>query len=316
MRSTIRMIVCVVSSVLVINKIQGLQLKAVNSWKSYGLSLSDINHQKTIIGPILTTTKARVNPLFALRSFDGSATSVAGQQRINKQNSPLRLRLLLLEIYQKALMQKVYWRQSMARRWRSKMISVLMSFVLLFSTLETPITGSHNVHVHATTSVPSATMPNKQRLTYEDKLVQKYIEKHMFRDDVYDPFESVYKEIIQDEVTGAKPIESLQDFGEDVPKIKNQPTRVPKKRPIGSSAKPKKRTKAPFYWNTLMNSHRPFTEFLRKTLNISSKRAATISIAVLMVAPMAIILYGCQAAWATFRTMTVKREGERYGGRE
>jgi hypothetical protein len=233
------------------------------------------------------------------------------------------LKILALSSYQRGLVKSLPWTRNKVRRWKCKAVSLLLSLTILFSTMETPISPSHHVHVHAssataatiTTSTSAAPKRTKQKMTYEDKLVQQYIEKNLFRDDVYDQFESVYKEAIQDEVRGLKPIEGLEDFGDAViTKTKTKkPLAVARKRGV---SKKKGKSTQPFYWNALLKSHRPFSDLLMKTFNMSSKRASTISIGTLIVTPIAVVLYVFQAVWSLFRTMTVKNEGERYGGRE
>ena len=182
---------------------------------------------------------------------------------------------------------------------------------------------SHAAHASSTTTTTRTVRPVKaNKLTYEDKLVQKYIEKYMFQDDVYEPFESTYKEYIQDERSGVKAVETLEDLcvgaGEVTSEVAKKGAKpkviAPKVR--GTRGISKEEKKKFSIWDTFVVMNGRLSDFLRKTLKLNSRTANEVSILTILFGGSAVLLCGVQYLFNQFKTLLFKREGERYGGRE
>ena len=84
--------------------------------------------------------------------------------------------------------------------------------------------GSASIHTSASHASSLATAKNSSPSTTllvssttsslsdgVDKIIENYVEKHMFDDEQYDPFESAYREAYGDQISGKNPVKDILD---------------------------------------------------------------------------------------------------------
>mmetsp|Transcript_19100 Transcript_19100/g.27157 ORF Transcript_19100/g.27157 Transcript_19100/m.27157 type:complete len:322 (+) Transcript_19100:69-1034(+) len=195
------------------------------------------------------------------------------------------------------------------KRYRQVVSSILLVCFITLSTIRLPATSSV-FSAHASTSAIEKTsiIPMRSSLSYEDKLVQRYIEKHMFQDDKYEPFESTYKEITLYDRLGVKPeLETLEDFGVSSNEVATTTT----KKDAGL-----KKKKDFSLWNIFLVLNLSLSNFFHKALKLSSKKSTQFSFYTIAIGTVSVILCGGQFAFFQLKNFLFNKEGERYGGRD
>ncbi|CAJ1961089.1 unnamed protein product [Cylindrotheca closterium] len=80
--------------------------------------------------------------------------------------------------------------------------------------------------IASTADVAPATQPSAPISSSLDKIVDRYVQHHMFDDDVYDPIESTYREAMNDNSKGSHPKKineiTAEVFGQDVVKAERK----------------------------------------------------------------------------------------------
>lgn len=90
---------------------------------------------------------------------------------------------------------------SIVRKLRRTLTIIMASATLLLGPVSHPPMAPRLV-AHASTTTLTINSKSQQTL---DKLINDYVQRHMFDDDKFDPLESTYREIISDSSTGAYP---------------------------------------------------------------------------------------------------------------
>lgn len=151
-------------------------------------------------------------------------------------------------------------------------------------------------------------------MSYADKLVQKYVEKYMFQDDRYDPFESTYKEIIWNERIGkVEPLDRLEDFnelGDAAPSVQGSDTR----QDMGEIQQKRKRRESFSLWGIFLKMNTLLTNVLHTKLSLQQSKL--LSFYIISVSSIGGTLIGGQLLFFQLKNFLFQREGERYGGRE
>jgi hypothetical protein len=165
----------------------------------------------------------------------------------------------------------------------------------------------------STTTTSARTYTPKQKLSYADKLVQKYVEKLMFQEDHYDPFESTYKEIIWNERMGTvQPLERLEDFGdvgETLPSVKGSDVKQDR-----SEMQPKKKRESYSLWSIFLKMNTLLTNVFHTKFSL--KQSKLFSFYIISASLIGGTLVGGQLLFFQLKSFLFQREGERYGGRE
>ena len=92
---------------------------------------------------------------------------------------------------------------SIMHKLRRYMTILLASTMLLLGPVSHPPLLGNKQIAHASTTTTASSSPKYQKSL--DKLINNYVQKHMFADDKFDHFESTYREIITDSNTGDYP---------------------------------------------------------------------------------------------------------------
>jgi len=166
----------------------------------------------------------------------------------------------------------------------------------------------------ATSSSRTYQLTSNQKMSYADKLVQKYVEKYMFQDDHYDPFESTYKEIIWNERIGnAKPMDQLEDFSEvgvAAPSVQGGDTRQDR----GDIQQNRKKRESFSLWSIFLKMNTLLTTVFHTKLSLQQSKL--LSFYILSASLIGGTLVGGQLLFFQLKNFLFQREGERYGGRE
>eukprot|EP00591_Stephanopyxis_turris_P004913 CAMPEP_0195511220 /NCGR_PEP_ID=MMETSP0794_2-20130614/3621_1 /TAXON_ID=515487 /ORGANISM="Stephanopyxis turris, Strain CCMP 815" /LENGTH=246 /DNA_ID=CAMNT_0040638777 /DNA_START=362 /DNA_END=1102 /DNA_ORIENTATION=- len=210
--------------------------------------------------------------------------------------------------------QKIYVKQPSLQKLKKFIITFCFALSVLFGSV--PMKSSMIVppsHASTTTTLVSATTATKQKLTYEDKLTQKYLEKHMFNSDAAEtPFESAYKEAALDEISELEPFEEAID-GMDITSTGSEAKGIKKKK---TSAVPKKVKRFGGLFSALYEWNKPLTQFLVKRFGMDRSKATSVALGGQILTGILGGLFTLQFILSMVKMVMFKQEGERYGGRD
>lgn len=179
---------------------------------------SSLNKQNVLIPPksfkplLPLSTQSRYTQLHAFRSrlsFINDGQSSKSQQ---KRQSKFGRKLFGSSI---SSSKNLFWMKTIRFRIQKFLSILLTASILLFGSLSLSTKASHASSLSSSTSPMETRLISTQSSSIAsassnlDKIVQQYVEKHMFDEEKFDPFENAYREAYGDQLSGINPIEQI-----------------------------------------------------------------------------------------------------------